>query len=408
MPRYREARAHAAIAAIVLWGIAVVGTLAGSGERNLAGRLKGSDFVQLYTLAHVALEGTYPGLDDADALHRRQIELVPSSGSEFYLPVYPPQAALLFAPLTVLPYIYALAVWTAILIAGYGTVVAYTWRSVRDVVPDKVFVAGAAAAFPPFVNLVLYGQTTIVPLVAFACAWAGLARNRPFVAGAALSLLTIKPQFGIVVAFVVILGGHGRIVLGGLAGLAVQVAAVIQVIGAQALAVYYETVRGLSRVEHLLEPDAWRMHSLRAVTDLLPAPSNDITWVLLSAITVAIVVRAWRTRAPLAARCGVLVLGTVLVNPHLFIYDAAVLALPFLWLGGWMEQHAPAERERYWAAVYVLFLLLLFPTAAVIRMQASVVVLVLMLCHMAHLIGRAEGANEVSVEAAIRPRQAEC
>ena len=34
---------------------------------------------------------------------------------------------------------------------------------------------------------------------------------------------------------------------------------------------------------------------------------------------------------------GVLALGSVLVNPHVVVYDVAVLAAPLVWLGGWFE-----------------------------------------------------------------------
>jgi hypothetical protein len=86
----------------------------------------------------------------------------------------------------------------------------------------------------------------------------------------------------------------------------------------------------------------------------------------------------WRRIDSVDARFGVLVFCAVLVNPHLFVYDAAVLALPILWLGGWIEEAKPPFRAAYWQAVYFLYFLTLIPTARIIILQGSV----LLMCFM--------------------------
>ena len=68
---YREARAHALIAAAALWVWVIGGTFAGSGYRNAAGQLVGGDFIQFYTLGDAAVRGEYPPLAAADAHERR-------------------------------------------------------------------------------------------------------------------------------------------------------------------------------------------------------------------------------------------------------------------------------------------------------------------------------------------------
>jgi len=381
---YREARAHALIAAVGLWIWAIGGTLAGDGYRNLAGQLVGGDFIQLYTLGHVAFDGAYPALDAADALHARQVELLPASDPEFYFPVYPPQAALVFAPLARLPYAVALGIWTFLLVLAYAGIVWRTWQSVRDVLPDPVFVAAAAAAFPPFVNLVLFGQTTLFPLLGFFLGWLALERGRPIYAGAALTLLAIKPQFGLALGAVVILTGQWRILAGALLGFAVQASAVIVLMGEKTIATYAGNVLGFARIEPLLEPKPWQMHSLRSLTNLVPE-IGTILFLLLAAGVVLVAAAVWRSTAPLPAKFSVLVMGSVLVNPHLFVYDAAVLALPLLWLGGWMERDRLEFRRAYWLSVYALFVLFLIPTARFVYVQLSVVVLVWLFWRVAQI-----------------------
>jgi hypothetical protein len=54
-----------------------------------------------------------------------------------------------------------------------------------------------------------------------------------------------------------------------------------------------------------------------------------------------------------------------------------VLALPLLWLGAWVRTACPDNLVRvFWPLVYGLFGTLLFPTALVIRVQVSTLLLV--------------------------------
>jgi hypothetical protein len=342
----------------------------------------GGDFIQFYTLGDAALRGEYPALAAANALHARQVQLLAASDPEFYYPVYPPQAALLFAPLAKLPYLLALALWTAMLIVVYAAIVWRTWRSVRDVLPDRIFVAAAAAAFPPFINLVLFGQTTVFPLLAFFLGWVALEHGRPYAAGAALSLLAIKPQFGLAVAGVAVLMGHWRLIAGALWGIAMQLGAVVVLLGTDALVTYGNNLLGLSKLEPLLEPKPWQMHSLRSLTNLVPGIS-DALFVALAASVILVLLGIWRTSATLAAKFAALVIATVLINPHLFVYDATVLAIAFLWLGGWIEREHSSFSRRYWTSIYAAYVLLLIPTARLIYVQMSVLVLCWLLWQIA-------------------------
>jgi hypothetical protein len=372
--RYREARAHAFIAAAMMWCLAAVATFTSPGDRYLTGDLKGADFVQLYTLAHVAFEGPYPEISGAERFHERQLELVPGA-SERYLPVYPPTAALLFRPLARLSYVSAVAVWAAIIIGGYSLIIATTWMRSRSELPDGTFVAAAAASFPSFWLTVLNGQTGLIPLLAFFLAWSALRSRMKLAAGVALSLLSIKPQFGLAIALIVLLALEWKILLGAILGLAAQLLAVTATIGSQALSAYANTIKELSAVEHLLEPDGWRMHSLRTVTRLVPGVVGELAWVLLSAIVIAAALRVWRTSSPLHARFAIAVFACVLVNPHLFAYDTIVLVLPLLLLGAWIEQVRPPLRIFFWQSVYFLFVFLLLPSAALVRVQFSVLLM---------------------------------
>ena len=368
--RYRQARAHAIIAAVIgcAWVIAFVGL--GSTNRTVFGPLKWADFVHFYTLGDIARTRSASVLFDFDACHARQTALVPESADDRFIPVYGPQAALLFMPLSLLPYFTAGLIWALVTIAVYAWAVWIAWRPARDGLPDRTFVIAAAFGFPPFWQLLLHGQNTALVMLAFAGAWWCLERGRPVPAGIALSLLTIKPQFGLVLAPVALLAGEWRLIAGVAAGVALQAAAVLAVFDASVFRSYAAMLSRIARMADALEPHPYKMHSLYALTRLLPAPAGLFVWGALSLAVIAATSWIWRRTASYPLRFGVLVVASVLVNPHLTIYDATVLALSGIWLGGWLVEHQ-TDTMWYWQRAYWITVAFLLPTAAIVPVQLS-------------------------------------
>ncbi|MGH7551814.1 MAG: glycosyltransferase family 87 protein, partial [Longimicrobiales bacterium] len=239
----RHAKVHAALLALFIWIAAAVIGFAGSGDRGIAGPLKGADFVYFYTLGHLVSSQQTGILYNMTALHDAQVTLVPESGPDLYPPVYPPQAALLFAPFSGLSYRPSLLLWNVLTIAGYALIVWSAWRRVSGTLSDGTLVLAAAAAFPPFWTLILYGQITILILAAFWLGWLALERDRPYMAGMAFGLLALKPQFGIPLAAVVLACGEWRMLAGAVCSVVAQAAAVWLVLGASVLTAFATMLR---------------------------------------------------------------------------------------------------------------------------------------------------------------------
>ncbi len=376
----RHAKGHAIVLAVILWIAAAVIGFTGASDRGIAGPLKGADFVQFYTLGHLASSQRIASMYDGARLHQAQVELIPESKREIYPPVYPPQAAVLFAPVTGLSYQRALLVWSLITIAGYGLIVWSAWKPVADLLPDRTFVVAAAAAFAPFWSLVLHGQVTIILLAAFWAGWLALERRRHWLAGFAFGLLALKPQFGIPLAVVVLMCGEWAMLAGAVSSVMAQAAVVWLVLGTGAFTAFAESIPMTVAYADMLEAKPFLSHSLRAVTRLTPNWIGLPAWAAVSAVVLWFIVRVWKSRAPIRVRLGAVVLASALVNPHMIIYDLTVLALPLLWFGAYLQEPARREQaERYWVAVYWLFVLTFMPTAAAIGVQASVFVMVWLL-----------------------------
>jgi len=371
----RKARIHATLAAIALWLVSIVVTLGGAGEKNLAGVVNAPDFVQFYTLGRLADEGRAAAAYDFRAFHDAQAALVPQSRDLIYPPVYPPQVAIAFMPLSRLPYVTALRTWTAITIILYALIVGLTWWRCRERLPDAALVAAAAAAFPPFFQTVIYGQITILILASCFLAWRALERGHHVAAGLALGLLAIKPQFGPVFAVIVLMRRDWRMLTGAIAAIGVQVLLVWVVLGPPVFGDYWSVLQTVAAHADALEAKPFQSHSVRALTHLLGEPVGMGLWLAVSAGVLWKAGRVWCSSAPLTVRFGVAILASVLVNPHLIIYDAAILVLPLIWFGAALLEHSDESTQRYAVVLYGLFLTLFIPTAALFKVQLSVVLM---------------------------------
>jgi hypothetical protein len=152
---------------------------------------------------------------------------------------------------------------------------------------------------------------------------------------------------------------------------------------------YGSTLARVARTAADAELKPHMQHSLRVLVDVA---STRYAPQLLLVPTVAVLyllARSWRRTEDARLRMGTLVIGSVLVNPHLYVYDASVLVLPALWLGD-----AFADDDGWlWPRCYLLTLLLLVPTAALIRVQLSVVVLLELLYQIHRRLPSAERAR---------------
>jgi hypothetical protein len=165
---------------------------------------------------------------------------------------------------------------------------------------------------------------------------------------------------------------------GGIVSIGVQVIATIELLGATVLRDYAAVVMRFAELRALLEPRPDQMHSISAVTNRLSTEWGMVFWALLSVLVIIQTIRVWRSSAPLALRTAVLVVASVLVNPHVFVYDAVVLAPAVIWLAAWTygdERLSRRTRAVFAWGVYGLYPSLLVPTAALVAIQLSVLVL---------------------------------
>ncbi len=341
--------------------------------------MKAADFVHFYTTGSLVRLGQSQLLYDFQEQHRVQGALVPEAAEVIYLSVYPPQTAIVFAPLSVFTYGHAALLWVGMTILLYALVIWAAWIPVSSQLSDRTFLVAAAAGFPPFWQLVLHGQTTIIVLVAFCAGWLALERRQPFLAGCAVGLIAMKPQFGLPLAVAVIARRDWPMMAGAAVSIAVQALVVYWLLDARVFHDFVQMARVAAQRSDLLEPKFFQSHSMLTLARMAPASIQMPLWIGMCAAVLWMVARVWQLQASLRLRLSAVIVASILVNPHLMIYDATLLVLPLVWVAAAVrDMRPPGAASWTWLLIYALFATLLAPTAAVIGLQLSVVLMVLL------------------------------
>jgi hypothetical protein len=361
---------------IVAWTAYAI-DLSPRGHLDRSGHVKGHDFLHFYVQGEMARDRAATELYSFEAHAARADALVPEYPDRF-LPVHPPQVALFFSPLAALPYGPALTVWLVVSAAVYLICCRALYRALPALHSYRGTITLLAVGFPAFYSLIAFGQTSAFALAWFTLTYFALRHHRPWLAGLALGALAYKPSLLVVIPFAWLAAGEYRMVAAAIGAAVVEFAAAYVYFGASAISGYVANFRSLAEHGSLLEARPELMHSLRSFFALL-VPWPALAWIaygLASGAVVWLAVRVWKSRAPLDLRYGVLVLATIIVDPHVYTYELVVLAIAFALLAS-----AAIELGRsntpFWVLMYLSYYLpALDELTSVTRVQWSVPALV--------------------------------
>jgi alpha-1,2-mannosyltransferase len=372
----RRLRAHGLIVAIALWSI-YLWTVATPGLRDRNGNLKGTDFLHFYILGLVAREHRPLDLYDMKAQSKLASARVPQAAGIDYLPLYPPQVSMLFGPLAHFSYATALAIWWIVSTAIYFLCCYWIWRACPGLQAHGVTVAILAAAFPAFFHLIAWGQTPALALLCFTAMYVCLRGKRDFLAGVVLGCLAFKPQLGLAAAVIFLGIGAWRVVIGAALSATGQFLAGILFYGTQAFHDWLWMMRNVRAALPFLEPKIYQTHCLRTFWSMLiPRPDLSFALYLITAVSVlAMTISLWRYRsASLNVRFSALLFATVLIAPHLTVYDLVILAPALLLLSDWLIGIAPRRAPQIGTAMYCIYMFpIIGPLAKWTHIQLSVV-----------------------------------
>jgi hypothetical protein len=196
----------------------------------------------------------------------------------------------------------------------------------------------------------------------------------------------IKPQLGLATGVLLVAAGEWMLISGALASSAANLLMGWSYYGTPVMRNYFAQMWHVSDVMPQLEPRLYQMHSLRAFwAMLLPWPQVSFWLYVASAIGVLyLTFLCWKSQASLSLRFSALLLATVLVSPHLTVYDLVTLAPAFLLMADWAEGK--------WSAVAwlgpVLYLTYLLPLAGPLARWTHIQLSVLAMCGLLWVVCR--------------------
>lgn len=378
----KRLRAHALVLALALWSV-YLWNISTPGLVDRAGNLKGTDFLHFYTLGSLALAHRGADLYNMQAQSQLAAQRVPAAAGIRFLPLYPPQVSIFFAPFSRLSYSWALILWLILSAFIYGACCYSVWRASPKLRSHGSTILILALAFPAFFHLIAWGQTSALALACFTLAFFALRTRREFLGGLALGCLIFKPQLAIAAAIVFMITFRWRIISGALLSAAAQLIAARCYYGPAPLRDWMRVLLNVPNTLPLLEPRLYQTHCMRTFwTMLIPWPSASLVLYLISALLIgALTIACWRSGLPLSVRFSALLFASVLIAPHLTVYDLIILAPAFLLLSDWLIEHTDnPSAPGLTLLLYLAFALsLLGPLAQWTHLQLSVPVMAALL-----------------------------
>jgi len=373
----RRIRAHAIILAACLWGVCAV-DYATPGIFDRAGNIKFQDFIQFPVAARLIAQGRARELYD-DRILAEGIRAIVERETTVYLQyLYGPQLALAFIPINRLSFPVQSEIWVTLSLALYFSCVYLLWKTCTALRPYLALVLVSAIAYPPLFHFFVRGQLSAVVLLCFTAGCLAFLARREWLAGIALGFLVFKPQFLVAVPLVLLLAHAWKTFAGLALSAGAQLTFTAIYFGPEVMHRYIQMLlHSAARpgaAELVLSPI--QMHSLRTFWALL-IPWPRAVWVLYALSSLAVVVMAanvWKSCSERALRFSALILASVLVNPHIYIYDLLALAPASLLLADWaLRNPQHPSTPVLGVSLYFAFILPLFgPLAQWTRLQLSV------------------------------------
>jgi len=308
-------------------GIMIAGTVVGlgfllisaTGTVDVYGRPVGTDFSSFWSAGVMALAGHAPQSYDWSA-HSEVLRQWLGT-KEYYPWSYPPVFLLVAAALAMLPYLPALVAWQATtMLAVLGTLWAIVprWRALM-----------LGIGFPGVLICLGHGQTGFLTAALLTGGILALAR-REVLAGVLFGLLVYKPQFGLLLPFILAAGGYWRAFAAAAVTALVVVAVTLFVWGWPVWQAFLNSTHltrtivfetGDTGFEKFQSAFAWMRLWGGSLTLAYGLQAVVATGVLISCI------RIWRGDVDLRLKGAALLVGTLLSSPYVLDYDFIPLGM---------------------------------------------------------------------------------
>ncbi len=326
-PRSEELYGKLTVAAAVFFVMLEVSYFAMAGPHILFARIPldgfhaalGRDFLNTWVGGRAALSGGPAALFDFATYNNVLRQMSGHADLPDYFWSYPPHLLLFTWPLGLLPYLPAFALWCV------GGLALYLWAAWSGGA-DRKYMLFLAVAPGVAVNI-FFGQNGFLTAALLIGGLVNLDR-RPLLSGILFGILTVKPQFGLLLPVLLVMTGRWRVIAAAVVTTALLVGATSLWFGADIWTEYLRKVTPqqhwlLTRGGGLLVP----MVSSAFVNGRMVGLPLGVDWLLqaiVSACALALVVWTfWRKRDPVLSP-ALFVTATFLFSPWMLVYDMVV------------------------------------------------------------------------------------
>jgi hypothetical protein len=351
---------------LIVLGMSVFWVMLGSRTIDAA---RSHDFLNIYSGASLALEGRFADLHDINVQLEREHRIFPTLPTLVPF-VRPSFYAAILAPLALLKYNTAFVVWIALQSALL--IACWIWGWWKFGANALVF----GSMFLPAPLGIATGQDCVVLLALLIVAFELAERDRPLASGAVLALMLIKFHLILLWPLALLLNRRWRMLAGFCAAAAIEIAISLALGGIRGEETYVALLRNKSLDR--LSPSPELMISQQGLTTNLDISA---TWAIGLILAVVVVIFAIAVRAaPLWRVFALTSIASLIIVPHVYGYDAALLMLP-IWLTIFRSQRTPSKIAATLISTPIPFGMALAGKPYAVTASASLVVFLLLLAY---------------------------
>ena len=313
-----------ALLALAVAFLAVLVT--GSGTATITGRI-GGDYPAFYSAGQIIADGDAANLYSLSQQRDYQKPLIGDEGG--VLPfAYPPHFALLYAPLSQLPFRLSYAVHSLAMVAALALACVLIQRIYPKLIESPFLLFFVALTAYPIVRSIMGGQNTALSILLIVLCWYHVLHNKHYQAGLYLGLLFFKPQFALPLSGLFFLSGRWRVWVSAGATAFVLFALSTALLGPGWIVDWLDLVKTFSRLD--VRVNFGELVSWQGFTQALIGAGNEfaaaIGWSLAAATVLALswVWYAGGQKADFSAQLALACVCIVLISPHTLYYDSGI------------------------------------------------------------------------------------
>jgi arabinofuranan 3-O-arabinosyltransferase len=291
------------------------------------GRPAFSNFLCIWATGRMALNGQAAASYDWNSLRKAELVIVGTAApDQFILPwFYPPTFLLATACLGLLPYIWSCVAW--LVVTGLGYVAA-----IRAILPYRLAVVLALAAPSTLLNIIL--METGFAVAALAAVALLLLETQPILAGAALGVLTFKPQLGLLFPLVLMVTGRWRAFFSAAATTFLLAGLAALVFGPDVWRAYLQvwpTIGTIALGGHVDWSDVQTWYSVARFLGAGAALAWTV-YAVSAGVCAAAICSLWCRPVSYNLKAAALATGSFLVTPYVMSHDTVLLVVAVAFL----------------------------------------------------------------------------